>query len=227
MRRAGQRAQTASVIAIDGPAGAGKSTVARAVADRLGWRYLDTGAMYRAVTLAALEKGIDPGDSATVERLADSLDIGISDDRVTVDERDVTAEIRSASVTDAVSRVAQHAGVRRALVDRQRALARAGRVVIVGRDIGTVVVPDAALKVFLVASSAERARRRARQLGLAEDEGTLAGIERDLIARDEVDASRSESPFSQAPDAVVMDSTDKDVDQLADEITRRIRASLP
>jgi cytidylate kinase len=219
-------ARTASVVAIDGPAGAGKSTVARAVADRLGWRYLDTGAMYRAVALAALEEGIDPEDGASLERLATSLDIGITDDRVTVDGRDVTAEIRSGSVTDAASKVSRHAGVRRALVGRQRALAQSGRVVIEGRDIGTVVVPDAALKVFLVASSGERARRRARQLGLPEDEGTLAGIERDLLARDEVDASRSESPFSQVPDAVVMDSTDKDVDQLAEEIVRRIPVSL-
>jgi cytidylate kinase len=208
------------VVAIDGPAGAGKSTVARAVARRLGWRYMDTGAMYRAVALAAITAGIDPSDERGLEVLAASVDV--ADERVTLDGRDVTMEIRGEPVTEAVSAIAAHPGVREVLVDRQRALARTEPVVIEGRDIGTVVVPDAPVKIFLVASPTERALRRARQLGLATDDATIARIAVDLTNRDAADESRTVSPLAPARDAIVLDSTDRDVDDVVDAIVARI-----
>src|SRR5215204_3321794 len=155
----------AMVIAIDGPAGAGKSTVARAVAKRLGFTYLDSGAMYRCVALAALERGADPGDGGAMGDLAASLAIALDGDRVELDGRDVSAAIREPRVTDASSVVSTHPAVRGAMVAEQRRLIAAGRYVAEGRDIGTVVSPEAPLKVFLTASPQERARRRAEQMG--------------------------------------------------------------
>ena len=210
------------MVAIDGPAGAGKSTVARAVARRLGWRYLDTGAMYRAVALAAITNGVDLDDGGELESLAAKLDLDVVGDRVILDGRDVTEDIRGGPVTDAVSAVAAHPGVRRILVDRQRALARMAPAVIEGRDIGTVVVPEAALKIFLIASPIERARRRARQLGLAADDTSIARIAAELSDRDAADAGRSISPLTPAPDSIVLDSTDMDVADVVDAIVARI-----
>jgi cytidylate kinase len=206
------------VIAIDGPAGAGKSTIARAVAQALGWRYVDTGAMYRAVALAALEQGVTTEDHAALTALAAELDVRVDDDRVMLEGADVTGRVRDADVTSAVSRVAAVAGVRAAMVARQRAIAAGGRVVMEGRDIATAVLPDAGLKIFLTASIAERARRRARQLGINEDEATVAELSRSMTARDEADARRDASPFVQAPDAVVVDSTSKSLDEVVAEI---------
>jgi len=205
------------VIAIDGPSGSGKSTVARALATRLGVRYLDTGAMYRAVTAAVLAAGIAPDDTARVAAYVRSIDLEISTDatpaKVSVGGRDVTDEIRGAAVTGAVSAVSAVPEVRAAMVARQRRLIGAGGIVVEGRDIGTVVAPDADLKVFLTADPAERAARRAR-----ETDADLAPTEADLARRDRLDSSRTASPLTQAPDALVLDSTNLDPDAVVAEI---------
>jgi cytidylate kinase len=195
------------VIAIDGPAGSGKSTVAREVARRLGLDWLDTGAMYRAVALAALRRGIDPADAEAVARLAASVAIEVGE-RVHLDGEDVTAAIRGPEVDRAVSVVAANPAVRAEMVRRQRAWAAArGGGVVEGRDIGSVVFPDAALKVYLTASGEERARRRAAQLG-GRDAGEVAA---DIARRDRLDAGRAASPLTVPPDAVVIDTTDRTV----------------
>jgi cytidylate kinase len=212
-----------SVVAIDGPAGAGKSTVARAVAHRLGFEFLDTGAMYRAIALAALEKGIDLEDDAALTALVDQVDIDQQGDVITLNGRDVSKIIRGPEVTAAVSKVAAVEGVRRAMAAMQRARANAGNVVIEGRDIGSAVVPAADIKIFLTASKDERALRRARQLGLATDESSLQDLARTIEDRDRADAERKASPFVKANDAVVVDSTGKDIDTIVDEIAKAAR----
>ncbi len=212
-----------SVVAIDGPAGAGKSTVACAVAHRLGFEFLDTGAMYRAIALAALEKGIDLEDDAALTALVDEVDIDLRGDVVTLNGRDVSKVIRGPDVTAAVSRVAAVEGVRRAMAAMQRARANAGNVVIEGRDIGSAVVPAADIKIFLTASKEVRALRRARQLGLATDESSLQELARTIEDRDRADAERKASPFVKANDAVVVDSTGKDIDTIVDEIAKAAR----
>ncbi|MDQ3914172.1 MAG: (d)CMP kinase [Actinomycetota bacterium] len=196
-----------TAIAIDGPAGAGKSTVARAVAGSLGWRYVDSGALYRAVALAVIERGADPADASAVGEVAEAAEVDVDGRVVRLDGRDVSERIRAADVTRLVSEVAAQPRVRRALLDRQRAFATAGDVVMEGRDTGTVVVPDAEVKVFLTASVEERARRRARELGLADDDATIARMVRSLSARDTADATRALAPLAQAPDAHVVDTT--------------------
>jgi CMP/dCMP kinase len=190
------------VIAIDGPAGAGKSTVARAVAGALGFTYLDSGAMYRCVALAALERGADLDAGEETGALARSLRIDLDGERVALDGRDVGAEIRTPRVTEASSRISVHPPVREAMVAAQRRLIEAGRYVAEGRDIGTVVSPAAPLKVFLTASAEERARRRAAQTG--EDEAAVLAAQRE---RDERDRSREHSALRAAPDAVEVDTT--------------------
>ena len=212
-----------SVVAIDGPAAAGKSTVARAVAHRLGYEFLDTGAMYRAIALAALEGGIDLEDDAALTALVDEIDIDLQGDVVTLNGRDVSKVIRGPEVTAAVSKVAAVEGVRRAMAAMQRARANAGNVVIEGRDIGSAVVPAADIKIFLTASKGERAMRRARQLGLATDERSLRELARTIEDRDRADAERKASPFVKANDAVVVDSTGKDIDTIVDEIAKAAR----
>ncbi|MGH2812600.1 MAG: (d)CMP kinase [Actinomycetota bacterium] len=207
-----------TVIAIDGPAGAGKSTVARAVAARLGFEYLDTGAMYRALALAALERKVDLEDAETLTALAESVDIELRGGVVKLDGRDVSEVIRGPDVTAAVSKVAAVEGVRRALAARQRARADAGHLVMEGRDIGSSIVPAADVKIFLTASIEERAERRARQLGLASDKESLNELSQRLQERDRADAERKSSPFVRANDAVVVDSTGKDVETIVDEI---------
>ncbi len=201
------------VIAIDGPAGAGKSTVARALAERLGFTYLDSGAMYRCVALAAIERGGDPDDEAAVGDLARSLNIDLDGDRVELDGRDVSDEIRSPEATATSSRVSVHPGVREAMVARQRELIAAGRYVAEGRDIGTVVSPEAPLKVFLTASPEERARRRAAQTG--ENPETVLAAQRERDARDE---SREHSALRAAEDAIELDTTGLALDQVVDQI---------
>jgi cytidylate kinase len=205
-----------TIVAIDGPAGAGKSTVARAVARRLGFEHLDTGAMYRAVALAALRAGIDLDDSEAVGAFAERMTLRIERDRVWIDGEDVSAEIRSKQVTRAVSTVARHASVRAVMVDRQRDSAGSKDVVVEGRDIGSVVFPDADVKIYLTASIDERARRRTEQLDL--DPELLADIRNDLARRDDLDSSRAESPLTRPEDAVVVDTTDRTVEQIVDEI---------
>jgi cytidylate kinase len=201
------------VIAIDGPAGAGKSTVARALAERLGFTYLDSGAMYRCVALVALERGVDLDDEAATSELAGSLGIELDGDRVALDGRDVSAAIREPRVSEASSCVSVHSGVREAMVSRQRELIAAGRYVAEGRDIGTVVSPDSPLKVFLTASPEERARRRAEQTG--EDPEAVLAAQRDRDARDE---SREHSALRVAEDAVELDTTGLTLDEVVDRI---------
>jgi CMP/dCMP kinase len=201
------------VIAIDGPAGAGKSTVARALAERLGFTYLDSGAMYRCVALAALEGGADPGDAEEMGRLAASLAIGLDGGRVELGGRDVSTAIREPRVTEASSRVSVHPAVREAMVAEQQRLVAAGRYVAEGRDIGTVVSPEAPLKVFLTASPEERARRRAEQTGEDPDAVLAAQSERD--ARDE---GREHSALRAAEDAVELDTTGLVLDEVVGRV---------
>ena len=202
------------VIAIDGPAGSGKSTVAKAVASRLGLDYLDTGAMYRAVAFAAIRRGIDPEDSGRVAELARQVDLEVGDS-VKVDGADATIEIRSPEVTRAVSVVAANPAVRTELVARQREWASAhGGGVVEGRDIGTVVFPDAAVKVYLTADDRERASRRSKEmLDLQYDQ-----VAADIARRDHADSTRAASPLSVAPDAVVLDTTGLGVDAVVSTV---------
>jgi cytidylate kinase len=201
------------VIAIDGPAGAGKSTVARAVAERLGFTYLDSGAMYRCVALAVLERGADLNDEAAVGEVARSLAIALDGARVELDGRDVSARIREPRVTDASSMVSVHPAVREAMVAEQRRLIAASRFVAEGRDIGTVVSPEAPLKVFLTASPEERARRRAAQTG--EDSAVVLTAQRERDTRDE---TREHSALRAADDAVEIDTTSLAFDEVVDRI---------
>jgi CMP/dCMP kinase len=206
------------VIAIDGPAGAGKSSVARAVARALGFTYLDSGAMYRCVALAALERGSDLDDGAATGAVARSIEIGFEDGRVTIGARDVSAAIREPRVTEASSRVSVHPQVREAMVAGQREAIAAGRYVAEGRDIGTVVSPEAPLKVFLTASAEERARRRAAQTG--EDSAAVLAAQRE---RDERDATREHSALRTAPDAVEVDTTALSLDEVVDRVVALAR----
>jgi cytidylate kinase len=194
------------VIAIDGPAGAGKSTVARAVAAALGFTYLDSGAMYRCVALAGLERGADLDDGDAITAIAEALRIELDGGRVELDGSEVGTEIRSPRVTEAASRISVHAGVREAMVAQQRRMIAAGRYVAEGRDIGTVVSPESPLKVFLTADPVERARRRAAETG--EDEAAVLAAQR---RRDERDETREHSALRPAPDAVEIDTTGLDV----------------
>ena len=202
------------VVAIDGPAGSGKSTVARAVASRLGIAYLDTGAMYRSVAFAAIQRGVDPTDGEALAKLASGLDIQLGD-RVVVDGVDATAPIRSPEVTAVVSAVSAHPPVRAEMVHRQRRwAAEHGGGVAEGRDIGTVVFPDADVKVFLTATEDERARRRQRD-DRAPDVSAVAA---DLARRDALDSTRAKSPLRPADDAVVIDTTGRTVDDVVDQV---------
>jgi CMP/dCMP kinase len=201
------------VIAIDGPAGAGKSSVARAVAAALGFTYLDSGAMYRCVALAGLERGADLDDAAAMGEVAGALEIAFDGDSVLLDGSDVSAAIREPGVTQASSRVSVHPPVREAMVARQRQLIAAGRYVAEGRDIGTVVSPEAPLKVFLTASAQERARRRAAQTG--EDPAAVLAAQRERDRRDE---TRQHSALRAADDAVELDTTALSLDQVVSEV---------
>ena len=199
------------VVAIDGPAGAGKSTVARGLAEKLGFRYLDSGAMYRAVALAVLEQG---GDAAERAAVAD-IELG---DRVVLDGRDVTEAIRDPKVTEAASRIAANGPVRAAMVAKQRELLSEGDWVAEGRDIGTVVAPDAQLKLFLTASPEQRARRRAAELG-----ADWRVVMRDQALRDAQDAEREHSPLRPAPDAIELDTTDRPVEDVVGQVVGLVR----
>ena len=205
------------VVAIDGPAGAGKSTVARALAERLGFRYLDTGAMYRALTWLAMKRGLDLGDAPGLAELArDNAVIFTEDDRVWIAGTDVTSSIRETRVDRMVPVVARHHAVREVMRDRQRELGREGNVVIEGRDIGTVVAPQAEVKVFLVADRGERAKRRvAERPGIGAD-----ALATDLRLRDESDAARMQP----AADAIEIDTTNLQVEDVVDRIEALVHA---
>lgn len=213
-------------MAIDGPSAAGKSTVARAVARRLGYRYLDTGAMYRSVALIALRRGIALTDAAALGRLADALAIEFapvsSGEGVLADGEEVSEALRSPEVSAAASLVSAVEGVRSAMVARQRALAADGGVVVEGRDIGTVVFPDAEVKVFLDATLDARVRRRYEELRAREAPVTLEEVQRDEAERDRRDATRPLSPLRPAGDSVVIDTTTLSADQVADAVIRLV-----
>lgn len=213
-----------SVVAIDGPAGAGKTTIARAVADALGWDYVDTGAMYRAIALRALQEGVDTSDGSAVAKVAAAADIVSAGRTLVLDGEDVSQRIRASDVTKIVPEVAAHAEVRASLLERQREAARSRDVVMEGRDIGSVVVPDAVVKVFLTASLEERARRRAREVGAPVDE--LQGMQTRLATRDAADSRRTTSPLQKAPDAVEIDTTNKTVEEIKDEIVELVRERI-
>jgi len=210
------------IIAIDGPAGAGKSTVAKGVAEKLGYLYIDTGAMYRAVAYKCLQAGIPISDVKAVVALAMRTEISLAnvdgEPHVYADGEDVTQAIRSPEVTRASSPVSAVPGVRRRLVELQRNMAAAGGVVMEGRDIGTVVFPNAEVKVFLTASAEERARRRVKQMQESGIEADPDKIAAEMRERDLRDSSRTDAPLSVAPDAVVLDTDGLSVDQVIDAI---------
>lgn len=207
------------VIAIDGPAGSGKSTVGRRLAAKLGLDYLDTGAMYRGVTFAALRRGIDPADADVVARLATQVELELTDTSLVVDGVDATIEIRGPEVTRAVSLVASNPAVRQELVRRQREwAAQRGGGVLEGRDIGSVVFPDAALKVYLTASPEVRAQRRSKEV----TDLDYATVAADLARRDALDQGRETSPLALAEGAIEVDTTDRDVDEIVADLIGRL-----
>jgi cytidylate kinase len=206
------------VIAIDGPAGAGKSTVAKGVAKALGFTYLDSGAMYRCVALAALDRGIDLEDGERLGELAWSLEIGFDGDSIRLDGEPVGGKIRSPEVTIAASHVSVHPQVRQAMVKRQRELIASGNYVAEGRDIGTVVSPDSQLKVFLTADEEERARRRAADSG-----EPIARVQEAMRDRDRRDQDRADSPLRAADESVPVDTTDRSPDEVVAQIAELAR----
>ena len=216
------------VVAIDGPAGAGKSTVSRQLAQALGYRYIDTGAMYRVVGVLAADAGIDIADVAALAALCDRIEIEFSerDGRLCtcVDGRDLSDAIRTAAAAQQASKVSAVPVVRERLVAKQRALGAGGGVVMEGRDIGTVVFPDAALKVFLEASPAERARRRAAELHGGADAAAVAAMGREIAERDTRDRGRAHSPLRPADDAVIVDTTDKTIDEVVSDLCALVRS---
>ncbi len=216
------------VVAIDGPSGSGKSTVGRGVASVLGLHVLDTGAMYRSVTLAALSAGADLTDAGVCGQIARDARVETEDEIVRLDGRDVSAQIRGPEVTGAVSTVSAHPAVREELVRRQRAWVEEHRGgVVEGRDIGTVVFPDAPVKVFLTASDEERANRRHRDEQAAERSTAVADVREALARRDALDSGRRASPLRAAGDALVLDTTGRSVDDVVAEIVGRFRAEVP
>jgi len=215
------------VIAVDGPAASGKGTVAAAVASALGFRYLDSGAFYRLIALRALERGAMLDDAAAVAPLAIELDAVFRAGEIRLDGRDVTQAIRSEAVSAAASHVAVHPAVRAAVLAGQRSFLRPPGLVADGRDMGTVVFPDAQLKVFITASAEERARRRYKQLIAKGNSVTLESLLRDIRERDARDAGRAAAPLKPAADAVILDTTDLTIDAAIDRVVARYRAMMP
>jgi cytidylate kinase len=215
------------IIAIDGPSGAGKGTIARAVAARLHYRHVDTGAMYRAVAWKALQDGIDLRDEHAIAAIGERAGFELEAARVVIDGADVSRAIRTPEIDAAAAAVARHPAVRRALVSRQRALGVGGGVVMEGRDIGTVVFPDADVKIFLDASPEERARRRASDPAhRASEARALSDVALALAERDRSDSTRAASPLAMAPDAVLIETTGLPVDAVVDRVMAAIEPAV-
>lgn len=214
------------IVTIDGPAGAGKSTVARRLAERLGFRFLDTGAMYRAVTWAALDRNANVHNLQEIADIAETLDIRFRDDRVWVDEQDVTADIRGNKVTLHVSEIADNPLVREQLVNQQRKIASEGDYVCEGRDQGTIAFPNADCKIFLTASPAERAKRRLQQLQSNGADANFAFILNQQQNRDQRDLDRPIGQLRPAEDAIQINSDKKSLNQVVDEIESLVRTQL-
>ena len=214
------------IIAIDGPSGAGKGTIARAVAARLRYRHVDTGAMYRAIAWKALQEGLDVQDERAVAALSERASFNLENGLVEIDGADVARAIRTPAIDAAAAAVARHPAVRRALVARQRSLGSGGGVVMEGRDIGTVVFPDADVKIFLDASPEERARRRANDPAHRAPDGTaLVDVATALAERDRIDSTRTVSPLARAADAVHVETTGLDVDAVVDRVMAAVEAA--
>ena len=213
------------IVTIDGPAAAGKSTAARALAERLGFDYLDTGAMYRAVTLAALRRGVPLGDEQALERLAGSVQITFHGRAVFLDGEEVSEAIRNVDVTRASRHVADSPAVRRLMVTLQRAAGRTGNIVTEGRDQGTVVFPDAVCKIYLTATPEVRAERRHRDLASRGQQVPLTRVLSDQAERDRRDAAREIAPMVPAPDAIVLDTTTMSFEETVDKLAQIVRGA--
>ena len=217
------------VIAIDGPAGSGKSTTAKIVAERLGFIYLDTGAMYRALTFYALKNNINPSDEKRLSEIADELPLEFrpknGGNLVYLDGRDVSSEIRAPEVTKNVSEVSAHASVRKAMVAKQKEFGKNGSIVAEGRDTTTVVFPDADLKIYMDASVKERAQRRLLDLSNSGIASNLSEQEQDILRRDDYDSGREHSPLTRADDAVVIDTTNLTIEEQVNRIIELFQAA--
>ena len=216
------------IIAIDGPAGAGKSTIAKLIAQELGFLYIDTGAMYRALTLKVMDEGLDPNDTDRVIALAASTEIDLINEnrkalKVTLDGKDVSRQIREVRITRHVSDIAKIKEVRAVMLELQRKLGKKGSSVLDGRDIGTVVFPDADKKFYLDANFNERAKRRYMELNEMGQQITLADVEGDLSNRDTIDSTRSCAPLKKADDAIYVDSTNMTIEEVADVLLKEIQ----
>ena len=218
------------IIAIDGPAGSGKSTIAKLIAKDIGLVYLDTGAMYRLVTLKALNEGIlgngKLSDLGKIKKLLDNLNIDIKENGFYLDDVDVSEEIRKPIVSENVSDVAAIREVREKMVDLQRKFSESKNVILDGRDIGTVVFPNADLKIFLVADAKERAKRRYRELIQKGENVEIEEIYENILKRDKIDSTRKESPLKKAKDAVEVDTTSKSIEEVKNEILRMVNSNI-
>jgi len=211
------------IVTIDGPAGSGKSTAARGLSQRLGFEFLDTGAMYRCVALAVLNQGIDPADSQSVGDVSQQIRISFADAHVILNGEDVTQAIRTAEVSEAASQVAQYPAVREALVDLQRQAAEGVNIVSEGRDQGTVVFPDALCKFFLIADPEERARRRFDEMQGQDQEITREEILQQIHQRDQRDESRTVAPLKPADDAVEINTSQLSIEEVLDQLEQTVR----